>query len=115
MVAACANRATEGTFGAAVAEVGVLDYLKFAEFTIGMISHPLSLRISLTHGCRICSLIGRAWVSDYGVARDPHDFDFMLPISPLHNVPTDKNLPPTLLLTADRTCFPYSQLFRKKS
>ena len=47
-------------------------------------------------------LIGRAWVSDYGVAKDPHDFDFMYPISPLHNVPTDKVLPPTILLTADR-------------
>jgi hypothetical protein len=28
LVAACVNRALEGTFGAAVAEVGVLDLLK---------------------------------------------------------------------------------------
>lgn len=55
-MAACVNRAPEGTFGAAVAEVGVLDLLKvldldyshrrnesdktcygqFADFTIGM-------------------------------------------------------------------------------
>lgn len=28
LVAACVNRAPEGTFGAAVAEVGVLDMLK---------------------------------------------------------------------------------------
>ena len=28
LVAACVNRAPEGTFGAAVAEVGVLDFLK---------------------------------------------------------------------------------------
>ena len=28
LVAACVNRAPEGTFGAAVAEVGVLDLLK---------------------------------------------------------------------------------------
>jgi prolyl oligopeptidase PreP (S9A serine peptidase family) len=28
LVAACANRAPQGTFGAAVAEVGVLDMLK---------------------------------------------------------------------------------------
>ena len=28
LVAACVNRAAEGTFGAAIAEVGVLDYLK---------------------------------------------------------------------------------------
>ena len=28
LIAACVNRAPEGTFGAAVAEVGVLDFLK---------------------------------------------------------------------------------------
>ncbi|KAJ3476870.1 hypothetical protein NLI96_g10855 [Meripilus lineatus] len=78
LVAACVNRAPEGLLGAAVAEVGVLDLLKFADFTIG-----------------------RAWTSDYGNPHDPHDFDFIYPISPLHNVPTDKVLPPTILLTAD--------------
>ncbi|KAH9950170.1 prolyl oligopeptidase [Amylocystis lapponica] len=78
LVAACVNRAPEGLLGAAVAEVGVLDLLKFADFTIG-----------------------RAWTSDYGDPHDPHDFDFIHPISPLHNVPTDKVLPPTLLMTAD--------------
>lgn len=44
---------------------------------------------------------GKAWTADYG---DPHvaeDFDFIHPISPLHNVP-DQELPPTILLTADR-------------
>ncbi|EIM85490.1 prolyl oligopeptidase [Stereum hirsutum FP-91666 SS1] len=78
LVAASALRAPEGTFGAAVAEVGVLDLLKFADFTIG-----------------------RAWTSDYGNPHDPHDFDFVYPISPLHNVPEKKILPPTILLTAD--------------
>lgn len=78
LVAACVNIAPEGTFGAAVAEVGVLDLLKFADFTIG-----------------------KAWTSDYGNPHDSHDFDFIYPISPLHNVPTDKNLPPLLLMTAD--------------
>ncbi|KZT27069.1 hypothetical protein NEOLEDRAFT_1194599 [Neolentinus lepideus HHB14362 ss-1] len=78
LVAACINRAPEGTFGAAVAEVGVLDLLKFPHFTIG-----------------------KAWTSDYGDPKDPHDFDFIHPISPLHNVPTNKTLPPTILLTAD--------------
>lgn len=78
LVAACVNIAPEGTFGAAVAEVGVLDLLKFADFTIG-----------------------KAWTSDYGNPHDPHDFDFIYPISPLHNVPTGKSLPPLLLMTAD--------------
>ncbi|TFK43090.1 prolyl oligopeptidase [Crucibulum laeve] len=78
LVAACVNRAPEGTFGAAVAEVGVLDLLKFHKFTIG-----------------------RAWTSDYGNPDDPNDFDFIYPLSPLHNIPTDRVLPPLLLLTAD--------------
>lgn len=77
LVAACVNRAPVGTFGAAVAEVGVLDMLKFHKFTIG-----------------------NAWTSDYGNPDDSHDFDFIYPISPLHNIP-DRILPPFILLTAD--------------
>ncbi|KAF8495236.1 prolyl oligopeptidase [Russula emetica] len=78
LVSACVNRAPEGLFGAAVAEVGVHDLLKFADFTIG-----------------------HAWTSDYGNPHDPHDFDFIYPISPVHNVPSNKILPPMMLLTAD--------------
>ncbi|KAG6856360.1 hypothetical protein H0H87_005269 [Tephrocybe sp. NHM501043] len=44
---------------------------------------------------------GKAWASDYGDPDQPADFDFIYPLSPLHNVPTDKVLPPTILLTAD--------------
>ncbi|CCM03973.1 uncharacterized protein FIBRA_06129 [Fibroporia radiculosa] len=78
LVAACLNRAPEGLLGAGVASVGVLDLLKFADFTIG-----------------------RAWTSDYGDPHDPKDFDFIYPISPLHTVPSNKAFPPTLLMTAD--------------
>ncbi|KAF8239504.1 hypothetical protein L208DRAFT_1420673 [Tricholoma matsutake] len=78
LVGACVNRAPEGTFGAAVADVGVMDLLKFHKYTIG-----------------------KSWTSDYGDPDNPHDFDFIYPLSPLHNVPVDKVLPPTLLLTAD--------------
>lgn len=78
LVGACINQAPEGTFGAAVAEVGVLDLLKFSKFTIG-----------------------KAWTSDFGDPDIPEDFDFIYPISPLHNVPKDKLLPPTMLMTAD--------------
>jgi prolyl oligopeptidase PreP (S9A serine peptidase family) len=48
--------------------------------------------------------IGKAWTSDYGDPHDAHDFDFIHPISPVHNVPMDRKLPPTILLTADRKC-----------
>ena len=51
--------------------------------------------------------IGRAWTSDYGDPQKPEDFDFIYPISPLHNIPTDRVLPPTILFTADR-----EQIFR---
>ncbi len=56
---------------------------------------------------------GKAWTSDYGNPSDPHDFDFIHPISPLHNVPTDRVLPPTILLTADRvSTYLFYQLYR---
>ena len=51
---------------------------------------------------------GKAWISDYGSPDDPKDFDFIYPISPVHNVPTDKVLPPCLLLTADRSFSSFS-------
>lgn len=45
--------------------------------------------------------IGKAWTADYGDPHVPEDFDFIYPISPLHNIP-DQEFPPTILLTADR-------------
>ncbi|KAH9921497.1 prolyl oligopeptidase [Epithele typhae] len=83
LVAACVNRAAEGLIGAAVADVGVLDMLKSSGLPM------------LTWAA------GRAWTSDYGDPHDPHDFDFIYPISPLHNIPTDRVLPPLMLTTAD--------------
>ncbi|KAH7107917.1 prolyl oligopeptidase [Auriculariales sp. MPI-PUGE-AT-0066] len=78
LVGACVNIADEGTFGAAIAEVGVLDMLKFHKFTIG-----------------------KAWTGDFGNPSEPADFDYIYPYSPLHNVPKDKILPPVMLMTAD--------------
>lgn len=46
--------------------------------------------------------LGKAWISDYGNPDDPKDFDYIFPLSPLHNIPKDKVLPPYMLLTADR-------------
>ncbi|KAL0957660.1 hypothetical protein HGRIS_001441 [Hohenbuehelia grisea] len=75
---ACVNRAPEGTFGAAVAEVGVFDLLKFPQFTGG-----------------------KNWISEYGNPDDPEDFYFIFPISPLHSPWTEQEYPPVLLMTAD--------------
>ena len=116
LVAACVNRAPEGTFGAAIAEVGVFDYLrvccqpfsrifssKILPLIVPTIYHRKSMdasRISLTISQLLILFINS---SDYGDPSNPEDFDFMYPISPLHNVDTgDKVLPPMLLLTADR-------------
>ena len=64
-------------FGAAVAEVGVMDMLRFHKFTIGW-----------------------GWTSDYGSADDPDQFQTLLKYSPLHNCRACP-YPPTLITTGD--------------
>ncbi|KAF8622425.1 hypothetical protein AX15_007009 [Amanita polypyramis BW_CC] len=69
-------RAPEGTFGAAIAEGGPADLLKFHKFTGA-----------------------KAWTSEYGNPDSPEDFDFIQGLSPVHNVPKNKVFPATLLMT----------------
>jgi prolyl oligopeptidase len=66
-------------FGAALPAVGVLDMLRFREFTIGW-----------------------AWESDYGSVKDPAEFKALLAYSPLHNIRPKVEYPATLVTTADR-------------
>ncbi|KAI9145713.1 prolyl endopeptidase-like protein [Paraphysoderma sedebokerense] len=77
LVGACINQAPE-LFGAAVAEVGVLDMLRFHKFTIG-----------------------HAWISDYGDPDSQKDFDYIIKYSPYHTVQSGKVYPSTLLMTSD--------------
>jgi prolyl oligopeptidase len=65
-------------FGAAVAEVGVLDMLRFHKFTIGW-----------------------AWESDYGCSDTRDGFEYLVKYSPLQNVKEGKCYPPTLVTTGD--------------
>jgi len=66
-------------FGAALPAVGVLDMLRFREFTIGW-----------------------AWESDYGSVKNADEFKALYAYSPLHNIRPGVEYPPTLITTADR-------------
>lgn len=88
-----------------MAEVGVLDLLKVMKFFFLPHRRLPSVQSSLMSNTALQFdqyTIGRAWTCDYGDPQVPEDFDFIYPISPLHNIPTDKVLPPTILFTADR-------------
>jgi len=66
-------------FGAVLAQVGVMDMLRFDKFTIGY-----------------------AWKSDYGSPSEHEDeFRAILKYSPVHNVKAGVHYPPTLITTAD--------------
>jgi prolyl oligopeptidase len=65
-------------FGAAVAEVGVLDMLRYQKFTIGW-----------------------AWESDYGCSDTLDGFQYLIKYSPLQNIKAGTCYPPTLATTAD--------------
>lgn len=63
---------------AAVAQVGVMDMLRFREFTVG-----------------------KAWEADYGSVDDPQEFRALYAYSPYHNVRTGVSYPATLIMTGD--------------
>ncbi len=65
-------------FAAAVPQVGVMDMLRFREFTVG-----------------------KGWESDYGSVDNPEEFKALLAYSPLQNVKPGVRYPATLVTTAD--------------
>lgn len=65
-------------FGAALPAVGVMDMLRYHQFTIG-----------------------RAWSVDYGTSEDPEGFRYLYAYSPLHNVKPGTCYPATMVTTAD--------------
>jgi prolyl oligopeptidase len=77
LVGACVTQHPE-LFGAAVADVGVMDMLRFHRFTIGW-----------------------AWKSDFGDPDDPEQYPWLRAYSPLHNVHPGHRYPPIMLTTGD--------------
>ncbi len=65
-------------FAAALPAVGVMDMLRFQNFTIGW-----------------------AWTSDYGSSENPEDFRTLYAYSPYHNLRPTPYFPATLVTTAD--------------
>jgi prolyl oligopeptidase len=65
-------------FAAALPAVGVMDMVRFTEFTVGA-----------------------AWKSDYGDPKNAEDFKALYAYSPLHNIKPGTKYPATLVTTAD--------------
>lgn len=65
-------------FAAVVPQVGVMDMLRFRDFTVG-----------------------KGWESDYGSVENADEFHALLAYSPYHNVKAGVNYPPMLILTGD--------------
>ncbi len=77
LVGACITQRPD-LFGAALPAVGVLDMLRFNKFTIGW-----------------------AWESDYGSPQNEEEFKALYAYSPLHNLKSGTQYPPTMITTAD--------------
>jgi prolyl oligopeptidase len=65
-------------FGACLPVVGVMDMLRFDQFTTG-----------------------HFWRDEYGSSEDPEEFRALLAYSPYHNLRPDTNYPATMVMTAD--------------
>ncbi|TLY66393.1 MAG: S9 family peptidase [Gammaproteobacteria bacterium] len=77
LIGACVTQRPE-LFGAAIAQVGVLDMLRFNRFGQGA-----------------------GWEGDYGSPEDPREFKALYAYSPVHNVHPGTHYPATLVITGD--------------
>jgi prolyl oligopeptidase len=77
LIGACETQRPD-LFGACLPQVGVMDMLRFNQFTVGW-----------------------AWVSDYGSPENADEFRALLAYSPLQHIHPGTKYPPTLVLTGD--------------
>jgi prolyl oligopeptidase len=77
LVGACMTQRPD-LYGACLPAVGVMDMLRFHQFTIGW-----------------------AWKSDYGSSENPEEFKALRAYSPYHNLKPGVSYPPTMVTTAD--------------
>ncbi|MCR9198297.1 MAG: prolyl oligopeptidase family serine peptidase [Planctomycetaceae bacterium] len=77
LVGACLTQRPD-LYGACLPAVGVMDMLRFHQFTAG-----------------------RFWTDDYGCADDPEEFAALVKYSPYHNLKGGVQYPATLVTTAD--------------
>jgi len=77
LIGACETQRPD-LFAACLPQVGVMDMLRFNQFTVGW-----------------------GWTSDYGSPENADEFRALRAYSPLHNVRPGTKYPPTLLLTGD--------------
>lgn len=77
LVGACETQRPD-LFAACVPQVGVMDMLRFDQFTVGW-----------------------EWASEYGSAKNPEEFKTLFAYSPLHNLHQGVKYPATLILTGD--------------
>ena len=77
LVGAVVNQRPE-LFAAAIPAVGVMDMLRFHQFTAG-----------------------RFWTDDYGSADNPDEFEALLAYSPYHNIKDGTQYPAVMVVTAD--------------
>jgi prolyl oligopeptidase len=78
LLVAAAELQRPDLFAAAIPQVGVLDMLRFRDFTIG-----------------------KAWESDYGSVENADEFKAMYAYSPLHNIRKGVDYPATMIITGD--------------
>jgi prolyl oligopeptidase len=78
MVVGAVTNQRPDLFGAVLAQAGVMDMLRYHQFTIG-----------------------RAWSADYGLAENEDEFKALYAYSPYHNVRPGTRYPAILVTTSD--------------